>query len=109
MNRRGPVVASRTAGICTHLDAAESLNYLFTGCEECLALGHLDWKYLRVCQECGHVGCCDESRGRHATEHFHRTAHPVVRSYEPGEDWYWCYVDEIRFELEGVPSGPSHP
>ncbi len=67
------------------------------GCEECLAIGS-DWVYIRLCLSCGHVGCCDQSPNRHATGHFGRTKHPVMRSFEPGEDWGWCYVDEIEFE-----------
>jgi len=67
------------------------------GCEECLESGD-DWVHLRLCLECGHVGCCDQSPNRHATKHFHRTRHPIVRSLEPGEDWGWCYLDEIGFE-----------
>jgi hypothetical protein len=94
---------------CTHLDHIHPVGTLPSGCEDCLALGRQDWDKLRVCQECGHVGCCDQSPGRHATEHFFRSAHPVMRSYEPGEDWYWCYVDELVFELEGAPPAPSHP
>jgi uncharacterized UBP type Zn finger protein len=65
------------------------------GCEECLATGSR-WVHLRVCMSCGHVGCCDSSPGKHATHHFHATEHPVVRSYEPGEDWGWCYVDQVE-------------
>jgi Zn-finger in ubiquitin-hydrolases and other protein len=64
------------------------------GCEECLATGS-GWVHLRVCMSCGHVGCCDSSPNRHATKHHHATTHPVVRSYEPGEGWGWCYVDEV--------------
>jgi hypothetical protein len=82
---------------------------LSAGCEECLAAGRLDWFHLRVCHECGHVCSCDQSPKRHATEHFFTSAHPVIRSYEPGEDWYWCYVDELVFQLEGAPLAPSHP
>jgi hypothetical protein len=67
------------------------------GCEECLAIGS-DWVHLRLCLACGHVGCCDQSPHRHATAHFHRSHHPVMRSFEPGEDWGWCYVDEVMFE-----------
>jgi ubiquitin-hydrolase Zn-finger-containing protein len=67
------------------------------GCEECLASGGR-WVHLRLCQECGHVGCCDNSPGRHATKHFHASRHAVMRSFEPGEDWSWCYVDELFFE-----------
>lgn len=60
------------------------------GCEECLKSGS-DWVHLRLCLECGHVGCCDNSPNKHATKHFHATKHPVIRSYEPGEEWAWCY------------------
>jgi uncharacterized UBP type Zn finger protein len=63
------------------------------GCEECLASGD-SWVHLRLCRTCGHVGCCDSSKNRHATKHFHATRHPVMRSFQPGESWSWCYVDE---------------
>jgi uncharacterized UBP type Zn finger protein len=59
--------------------------------------------HLRLCLTCGHVGCCDQSPGRHATKHFAATSHPIIRSLEPGEDWFWCYIDELLFELEGAP------
>ena len=65
------------------------------GCEECLRTGD-DWVHLRVCMSCGHVGCCDDSKNRHATAHFTATAHPVIRSIEPGETWGWCFVDKIE-------------
>jgi hypothetical protein len=68
------------------------------GCEECLAEGGT-WVHLRMCQECGHIGCCDNSPGRHATAHFQATDHPLIRSAEPGEDWSWCYVDETFMRL----------
>lgn len=68
------------------------------GCEECLRKG-TQWVHLRLCLECGHVGCCDNSVGKHATKHFHRTGHPIIRSFEPRENWGWCYVDELMFEL----------
>ena len=67
------------------------------GCEECLAMGD-SWVHLRLCLECAHVGCCDDSKNKHATKHFHQTKHPVMRSLEPGERWGWCFVDEIGFE-----------
>ncbi|HEV2416112.1 MAG TPA: UBP-type zinc finger domain-containing protein [Candidatus Dormibacteraeota bacterium] len=67
------------------------------GCEECLATGGR-WVHLRLCLQCGHVGCCDNSPGKHATKHFHKTEHPVIASYEPGENWVWCYVDEVFAE-----------
>ena len=76
------------------------------GCEECLASGGR-WVHLRECAECGHVGCCDSSPGKHATAHFRTTRHPVMRSFQPGEDWTWCYVDEAQGELRpaGQPAG----
>jgi uncharacterized UBP type Zn finger protein len=64
------------------------------GCEDCLAIGERDWVHLRLCLDCGHVGCCDSSAHRHATRHYKVVGHPVMRSFEPGENWRWCYVDE---------------
>ncbi|MCX5212085.1 UBP-type zinc finger domain-containing protein [Kitasatospora sp. NBC_00240] len=64
------------------------------GCADCLAAGSRDWVHLRLCLDCGHIGCCDNSPQRHASAHFHNTSHPVIRSYEPGEEWRWCYVHE---------------
>src|SRR5262245_7766884 len=78
---------------CGHLGLVLDVTPRTTGCEECLRLGER-WVHLRLCLSCGHVGCCDSSRHRHATVHFWTTAHPVVRSLEPGETWRWCYVDE---------------
>ena len=63
------------------------------GCEDCLRTGAL-WVHLRLCLTCGHVGCCDSSPNRHARKHFHASGHPIVQSFEPGEYWRWCYVDE---------------
>jgi uncharacterized UBP type Zn finger protein len=81
-------------GICEHLLAADVDPEPRTpqGCEECLALG-TRWVHLRKCLSCGHVGCCDSSPGKHATAHFMQIGHSVVRSFEPGEVWRWCYVD----------------
>jgi len=67
------------------------------GCEECLAMGDT-WVHLRLCMRCGHVGCCDDSKNKHATKHFHHTKHPIIRSLEPGERWGWCFVDEVGFD-----------
>ena len=94
---------------CGHLDHIKDVSPSGPGCVECTAVGRHDWVHLRVCQECGHVGCCDQSPGKHATKHNLATSHPVIRSYEPGEDWYYCYVDDFGFELEGAPPAPSHP
>jgi len=79
--------------MCEHLTEAEDPEARTPeGCEECLAAGGR-WVHLRRCLSCGHVGCCDSSPGKHATAHFRATGHPVVRSYEPGETWRWCYAD----------------
>ena len=67
------------------------------GCEECLARGD-DWVHLRLCLSCGHVGCCDSSKNKHATEHFRKTGHPIMQSFELGEDWQWCYIDQMFLE-----------
>jgi hypothetical protein len=75
-----------------HLRAAHHVEAKTDGCEECLRDG-TSWVHLRVCLSCGHVGCCDSSVGRHATKHFHATHHPIIESFEPGEEWGWCYVD----------------
>jgi uncharacterized UBP type Zn finger protein len=73
------------------------------GCEECLALRD-EWVHLRLCMTCGHVGCCDSSPNRHATRHFHETKHPVVKSFEPNQDWGWCYADHDL--INAIPSFP---
>jgi hypothetical protein len=93
---------------CTHLDQVEDVAPSGTGCVECLQTGGR-WVHLRLCMSCGHVGCCDNSPGRHATAHFHTGGHPLIRSYEPGEDWWWCYVDDLAFDVAGAPAAPSHP
>jgi uncharacterized UBP type Zn finger protein len=80
---------------CSHLDQLRPVRPTTpNGCEECLETGS-GWVHLRLCLSCGHVGCCDSSPNKHATKHFHRTRHPIVRSFEPGEDWAWCYVDQV--------------
>jgi CPA2 family monovalent cation:H+ antiporter-2 len=83
-----------TGTTCGHLDAIVTTTPVTPdGCEECLAEGGT-WVHLRLCTTCGHVGCCDDSEGRHATAHFRRTGHPVIESFEPSERWRWCFVDE---------------
>jgi hypothetical protein len=88
---------------CTHLDHVHvtELPEAVDGCEDCLATGG-KWLHLRICLECGHVGCCDDSPSRHATAHAHERSHPIIRSLEPGEEWSWCYVDEVGMLIEGV-------
>ena len=63
------------------------------GCEECEKTGST-WVHLRLCLTCGHVGCCDSSRNKHGSKHFKSTMHPLIKSYEPGESWKWCFLDE---------------
>ncbi len=90
---------------CSHVkDIQDVQPHTPNGCEECLRTGDR-WVHLRLCMTCGHVGCCDSSPNRHATRHFHDTGHPIVRSFEPGEDWGWCYADQL--ELYPFPSRPS--
>jgi uncharacterized UBP type Zn finger protein len=81
---------------CTHVGLIAPVTPNTEGCEECLRTGDT-WVHLRMCLVCGHVGCCDSSINRHATKHFHATGHPVMRSIQPGEEWGWCYVDEVMF------------
>lgn len=78
------------------------------GCSACIDLGQ-GWTELRFCQDCGLVGCCDESPGKHATAHFHEAGHPLIRSFEQGEGWWYCYVHGIAGDVEGAPPAPSRP
>jgi len=84
---------------CTHTDQINDVSPNTNGCEECLKTGGR-WVHLRLCLTCGHVGCCDQSIGKHATKHFHATGHPIIQSIEPGEDWGWCYIDEVMLQFE---------
>jgi uncharacterized UBP type Zn finger protein len=88
-------------GTCTHLDTIEHLEGPPDPavCPDCVATGS-SWVHLRRCTQCGHVGCCDDSPNRHATAHNTATGHPIIRSVEPGEDWLWCYVDELAFTVD---------
>jgi uncharacterized UBP type Zn finger protein len=81
------------AAECTHLNQIRITNTDTHVCEDCIKTGD-SWVHLRLCLECGHVGCCDSSKNKHATKHFHASKHPLIRSIEPGEAWVWCYVDE---------------
>ena len=82
---------------CSHVSQIHDVEPNTGGCEECVAMGDT-WVHLRLCMTCGHVGCCDSSKNKHATKHFHATDHPVMRSLEPGETWGWCFVDERVFD-----------
>ncbi len=84
------------AADCSHLDQIREVEPRTPGaCEECLKMKSW-WVHLRLCLSCGHVGCCDSSPNRHATKHYRAVHHPIVQSLEPGEDWRWCYADEIE-------------
>ncbi|HEX2064041.1 MAG TPA: UBP-type zinc finger domain-containing protein [Acidimicrobiales bacterium] len=108
MLKRARTEGAVLASTCTHLDQVREVDPRAEGCEECLAADGR-WVHLRICMSCGHIGCCDSSPGRHATGHHRHTTHPIVRSFEPGEDWWWCYPDDLAFEIEGFGPAPSHP
>ena len=93
--------------LCSHLDQIVEVEPSGNGCAECVQTGGR-WVHLRLCQTCGHVGCCDNSPARHATRHARGTRHPIIRSFEPGEDWFWCYPDQLLFQLEDAPPDQSH-
>jgi len=82
------------ASTCTHLNQIRQVTPSAKGCEDCLAIGDR-WVHLRLCLTCGHVGCCDSSKNKHATKHFEKTQHPIVQSLERGESWRWCYPDQL--------------
>ena len=86
------------ASECTHIDQVRDVTPSARGCEECLAMGDR-WVHLRLCRSCGHVGCCDSSKNKHATRHFHATGHPIIQSMERGENWGWCYADQAMVDL----------
>jgi uncharacterized UBP type Zn finger protein len=95
--------------VCEHVQSADPAPTPRTpdGCAECLEVGS-EWVTLRLCLACGHVGCCNDSPNKHASAHYDETKHPVVRSFEPGEDWWWCYEHEVGYELDDAPPAPSH-
>jgi len=82
---------------CEHIAAIVSVTPSAKGCEDCLKTGDA-WVHLRLCESCGHVGCCDSSPNLHATKHYHESRHPIIKSHEPGEDWGYCYVDDMFYE-----------
>lgn len=82
---------------CSHLDMMRDVTPSADGCEDCLKIGGT-WLHLRICRTCGHVGCCDQSPNRHARKHAQSANHPIMQSIEPGEDWIWCFIDEVYLE-----------
>jgi hypothetical protein len=98
---------------CTHLEQVQitQLPESVEGCEECLKMGG-KWLHLRICLECGQVGCCDSSPNRHASAHAHASDHPIIHSLEPGEAWSWCFIDELAMlipEVQGETRIPPSP
>ena len=85
-------------GGCTHLGEIQEVSPSADGCEDCLKIGD-PWVHLRICLICGYAGCCDNSKNKHATKHFHQTSHPLIQSLEPGESWLWCYTDQALITL----------
>jgi uncharacterized UBP type Zn finger protein len=82
---------------CPHFTQIRPVTPGSQGCAECLASGD-SWVHLRLCLTCGHVGCCDSSQNKHATKHFRETGHAIIKSLEPGENWGWCYIDQMQFD-----------
>ena len=80
------------------MDLVQTTSTRKRGCEECLKTGD-SWVHLRLCLICGHVGCCDSSKNKHATKHFRAIKHPIVKSLEPGENWGWCFIDEVELDF----------
>jgi uncharacterized UBP type Zn finger protein len=106
-------VTGSAMATCTHLDSIRvtELPESVAGCEECLKAGE-PWLHLRICLECGEVGCCDSSPNRHASRHAAEAGHPLIRSLEPGEEWSWCFVDEVAMaipEIRGETRIPRSP
>jgi uncharacterized UBP type Zn finger protein len=88
----------RKAGDCAHRDQIRDVARSSQGCDACLEMGDR-WIHLRMCMTCGHVGCCNDSKNKHASKHFQATGHPIVKPLEEGQDWLWCYADEVMLPL----------
>jgi hypothetical protein len=82
------------ADVCSHLATIRKVAPNADTCEDCPNSGG-SWVHLRICLACRHVGCCDDSPNRHATCHYHQLSHPIIQSFEPGEDWIWCFEDGV--------------
>jgi hypothetical protein len=85
---------------CPHVSTIREVLPSAAGCEECLKSGD-SWVHLRICRSCGHVGCCDSSKNKHATKHFKTSGHPIMESFDPPDPWGWCYVDEVMLDFTG--------
>ena len=84
--------------VCQHISSVVVVEPTSEVCDQCVALGDR-WVHLRACLSCGQVGCCDQSKNKHATKHYRASGHPVIQSIEPGEDWVYCYIDHLMAEL----------
>jgi hypothetical protein len=94
--------------LCNHLWSVVDVSPTNVGCDDCVRAG-MQWVNLRICMTCGFVGCCNESVGKHASAHWLlNPEHPIIRSFEPGENWWWCFSDGLLFEVKGAPLAPSH-
>lgn len=93
----GDAIELEIDGDCSHLDEIREVAPSSDGCEDCLKIGDT-WFHLRLCRTCGHVACCDTSKNRHASAHVKETEHPIVESFQPGEDWMYCYPDAAFIE-----------
>lgn len=89
---------------CEHFDAEVRVGPPLDVCSSCVEIGG-DWVHLRQCLTCGRTGCCDQSPNRHATAHYRETGHPMIRSAEPAEDWWWCYPDDMLYEPDAPDDG----
>jgi hypothetical protein len=96
------------AETCKHLNEIQNPKPSGPGCVECLKTNGW-WVHLRRCMTCGHIGCCDSSPNKHASTHYQTHGHAIIQSYEPAEDWLWCFIDELLFELPQLKDSPSHP
>jgi|GEM_PF-77420 len=93
---------------CTHFDSIRAVTPSAEGCEDCLKTGD-SWVQLRLCRQCGHVGCCDSSTNKHATKHYHATGHPIMESYDPPDPWGWCYIDQEMLDFSGNQTAHLNP
>ena len=96
--RAGAATVTSVPDTCSHLDTIQQVSPSATGCEDCMRTGDR-WVHLRICQSCGHVGCCDSSKNQHASKHYLSSDHPVIDSFEPGDHWRWCYPDKSYARL----------
>lgn len=93
---------------CKHVDEIKKVAPSGPGCVECMAHDGW-WVHLRRCTVCGHIGCCDSSPGKHSRKHAHHESHHIIQSYEPGEDWLYCFADDLTFDIPTMKHSPSHP